>query len=130
MNYSGDDYIMGHIVRAAWATGAKDFRVDLFSGSVSESLLVTEVVALSIQRYVRCFPDLVSSSQSSISFIAAAEMIVLVDPTTRRPAPVLLQYAASRTYFESPFTCTVRLEDDKGKVYSHTISDWWYPENQ
>jgi hypothetical protein len=58
-----------------------------------------------------------------MEFIAVAEMLVSVDPETRR-------HATSDLLDESPFVCTVRIEDDRGDVHSHTISGWWYPENQ
>ena len=29
---------------------------------------------------------------------------------------------------ESPFTCTVRIIDDKGRECSHKVDGWWKPE--
>ena len=44
MNYAGDDYVMGHVVYAAWSSGSTGFQVDLLSGATDSSpLLVPEV---------------------------------------------------------------------------------------
>lgn len=121
MNYRDDDYVMGHVVRAAWRTNATEFRVDLLTGATDSSPLLVPPVRDSVAGYVQWLPDTVQRSNSDLKFISEAELIVSVDPEVRRPHRVSGSY-------ESPFTCTVRLVDDRGKVYSHRISDWWYPE--
>lgn len=121
MNYVGDDYVMGHIVWAAWATGATRLRVDLLSGATDGSPLWVPEVRDAVAGYVKRLPTLVLGSSSSVDFVAAAELVVTVDPTTRRPA-------GEKGHQESPFTCTVRIVDDRGKEYVHEIRDWWLPE--
>lgn len=121
MNYRGDDYVMGHIVHAAWSTGANDLRVDLLSGATDPSPLLVPEVRDSVARYVEWFRDMVRRSKSSMDFVSEAELLVRVDPTTRRPC-------GHAGLLESPFACTVRIADDRGKVYIHEIKDWWYPE--
>ena len=121
MNYRADDYVMGHVVYAAWSTRATDLELDLLSGVAAPSALLVAPVRDSLASYVRWFPDLVRRSNSTLQFVKEARLSVTVDPTTRRP------HGGSR-FFESPFTCTVRIVDDRGKVYSHMIADWWYPE--
>ena len=121
MNYRGDDYVMGHIVHAAWPTGATRLRVDLLSGSTDKSALLVPEVRESVGQYVKRFPDIVRRSNSSVDFVTEAELLVTVDPTTRRPV-------TAGEFLESPFTCTVRVTDDRGKTYVHEIQDWWYPE--
>jgi hypothetical protein len=121
MNYCGDDYIMGHIVRAAWSTGASRLRVDLLGGGTHPSPLLLPEVRYSVARYVEWFPDMVRRSKSSMDFVSEAELLVSVDPTTRRPC-------GHSGLLESPFTCIVRIVDDRGKVYLHEIKGWWYPE--
>ena len=121
MNYRGDDYVMGHIVHAAWSSGSTRLRVDLLSGATDASALLVPGVRDSVAQCVGWFPDMVRRSNSSIDFVSAAELVVTVDPTVRRPV-------ASAEFMESPFTCTVRVIDDRGKVYVHEIKDWWYPE--
>lgn len=121
MNHRGNDYVMGHIIRAAWETNATGFRVDLLTGATDSSPLLVPHVRDSIASQVRWLPDLVHRSNSDLQFIVQAELIVSVDPKVRRPH-------GDSGFYESPFTCTVRIVDDRGKVYSHDISAWWYPE--
>ena len=121
MNYRGDDYVMGHIVHAAWSTGATGFRVDLRSGATDSSPLLVPVVRDSIAQYVKWFPDMIQRSNSSLEFVRQAELVISVDPTTRRPC-------GHAGFQESPFTCTARVIDDRGKEYVHEVRDWWYPE--
>ena len=121
MNYRGDDYVMGHVVRAAWQTNATEFRVDLLTGATDASPLLVPHVRDSVASYVRWLPDTVQRSNSDLKFVSEAELIVSVDPGIRR-------WRGDSGFYESPFTCTVRIVDDRGKVYSHQISDWWYPE--
>ena len=121
MNYRGDDYVMGHVVFAAWQTGGTGFRADLLTGAMDSSPLLLPDVKDSVASYVTWLPEMVRRSNSDPSFVAEAELLVTVDPHTRRPHE-------TSGFFESPFTCTVRIIDDRGKEYSHRISAWWYPE--
>ena len=120
MNYVPDDYVMGHVVYAAWATGAVSLKVNLLTGATDSSPLLVWQVQDSVARCVEWLPDMVRRSSSSLEFIREAELIVTVDPASRRPR--------GDGFCESPFTCTVRIVDDRGKTYSHCIRDWWYPE--
>ena len=124
MNYFDHDYVMGHIVFAAWETGGTGFRVNLLTGVRTESPLLVAAVRQSVDAYVKEFPSLVNRSMSSIEFVREAEMIVTVDPSRRRPHG---GGTVSR-FQESPFTCSVRLTDDRGRVYAHEVAGWWYPE--
>lgn len=121
MNYVGDDYVMGHIVCAAWATGSTRLRVDLLSGATDGSSLWVPEVRDAVAGYVKRLPALVLGSNSSLDFVAAAELVLTVDPTIRRPA-------GETGFHESPFTCTARVVDDRGKAYVHAIEGWWFPE--
>jgi hypothetical protein len=121
MNYRGDDYVMGHIVHASWVTGAGEFRVDLLTGVTDSSPLLVPDVKNSVASYVEWLPAMVRRSKSDPDFVAEAELRVSVDPSIKRPH-------GKSGFFESPFVCTVRIVDDRGKEYSHRIADWWYPE--
>ena len=121
MNHWYDDYVMGHIVWAAWQSGATSMRADLLSRRIDPSPLWVLPAHISINSMMFDFPDLVARSNSSVEFIKSAELIITVDPTMRRPHE-------GTDLWESPFTCTVTIVDDRGKTYSHTIADWWYPE--
>ena len=121
MNHEGGDYVMGHLVRAAWSTGATEIQVDLLTGKVSSSPLAVEPVRTSLAWQAHMFPDLVARSGSSMAFVTSASLRLTVDPAVRRPVP-------GTGLSESPFTCTVALTDDRSKPYAHSISAWWYPE--
>jgi hypothetical protein len=121
MNCTGDDYVMGYAVLAAWQTGATEFRVDLLTGSATHAVPLAPEVAKSLAGYVADFPRLVRSSNSDIAFVASADLVVTIDPASRRQV-------LSR-FFESPFACTVSITDDRGKLYAHTVSGWWWPES-
>jgi hypothetical protein len=123
MNYGGDDYVMGHIVLAAWVTGARELRVDLLTGFSDSSPLLVREVKESVASYVNWLPDMIRRSNSDPDFVAEATLMVSVDPSVRRPC-------GHSGFYESPFTCTVRIVDDQSKEYSHQISDWWYPEKE
>ena len=121
LNYRDDDYVMGHIVAAAWASGSTGFQVDLLSGETDSSPILVPPVRNSIADYVQRLPDIVQRSRSSMEFVTAAELRVQVDPTNRRAT-------SYDGLLESPFTCTVRIVDDRGRVYSYKIEGWWFPE--
>src|SRR5262245_46278577 len=110
MNYYGDDYVMGHVVSAAWSSGSTGFHVDLLSGATDSSPLLVPQVRDSVTRYAEWFPDMVRRSNSSMEFVVEAKLVVTVDPTKRRPC-------GHAGFLESPFTCSVRIIDDRGKVY-------------
>jgi hypothetical protein len=121
MNCGDDDYVMGHVVHASWRTGARELRVNLLTGDTDSSPLLVPEVMSSVASHVKWLPEIVHRSNSSLAFVAEAELVVSVDPSVRR------RHGDSE-FFESPFTCTVRIVDDRGKEYLHRISDWWYPE--
>jgi hypothetical protein len=56
-----------------------------------------------------------------MDFVTEAELLVILDPSTRRPC-------GHPGFQESPFTCIVHVTADRGKEYVHEIKDWWYPE--
>ena len=122
MNYWGGDYVMGHIVRNAWDTDSRGFRMNLLTG-VTEPLEVSPVeVAKALSWYADWFPKLVESSNSGVNLIAEAQIRVVVDPTIKR------NYLTGAK--ESPFECLVSIVDDQGKQYSHEVKGWWYPEDR
>ena len=121
-NYQGDDYVMGHIVQAAWATGATELRVNLLTGETSQSPLLTPPVKENIAWRVKLFPASLQWARSDIQFVAAAELWVIVDPTKRR-------LFRDTLFTESPFTCGARIVDDRGKQYEYSFSGWWWPEH-
>lgn len=122
MNYSDGDYVMGHLVRAIWASGDPELRVDLISGQASPESLLVRPVADAVRHYSKRFPELVSRHRSSMNFVSQAQLVVRFDPAIKRPVRL------HSTLLESPYTCTVSLTDDRGKVYTASLSGWWFPE--
>ena len=121
MNYVDNDYVLGHLVFAAWESGDTELVVDLLSGETNDSKLLSSQVQKSLERYVACLPDMVARSNSEPKFLAKAELVVLIRAEVR-------PMRASSKLFESPYSCLVRLLDDRGKWYFHQIDGWWYPE--
>ena len=56
-----------------------------------------------------------------MEFVAEAELNVSVDPAARRPS----EHAG---LCESPYSCSVRILEDRGRTYQHEIRGWWYPD--
>ena len=57
-----------------------------------------------------------------MTYVRGARMPVTFDLKVRRRA----RYAPE--FEESPYVCLVEIEDDRGKIWSAEIKDWWYPE--
>ena len=123
MNYRGDDYVMGHLLTAARATQKNTLRVNLLTGAASPPELLVSEVASSAAACAADLPELVRRSGSDIAFVSAAEMVVSFDLAVTRPAQI-----APRS-LESPYTCTVSLTDDRGRLYSAQVTGWWFPSN-
>ncbi len=122
MNYVGDDYVMGHLLKAARSSGASRLDVDLLSGvATPKSLLVWPVVA-SIESYCVDFPGLVERNGSDVSFVRTAVLSVEFDISISRP------YSKVPHLTESPYKCVVTIEDDRGKTFRSELKGWWYPE--
>ena len=67
MNYRDDDYVMGHLVRTAWATGATQLQVDLLRHTGAPSPLFSPPVSDSALAYADWLPQLVVASQSDLA---------------------------------------------------------------
>jgi len=122
LNYANDDYVMGHLLTAARSTRTPTLLVNILTGEATPVAVLVPPVRDSIRRYCNWFPDLVARHRTEIHFITAAKMTIAFNLAVERPvqhAPQLL---------ESPFLCTVEIEDDRGKVWRAEIKDWWFPE--
>ena len=122
MNYRGTDYVMGHLLKAARASGTGRLEVDLLSGTASPEALLVPPVAGSVYAYCRDFQSLVERSGSDITFVRKAVMSMEFDISISRP------YANATHLMESPYTCVVAIEDDRGNMYPTELKGWWYPE--
>jgi hypothetical protein len=120
LSFWGDDYVMGHIIAAAWSTGGTRLRIDLLTGQADPSPLFIPKVKECISGFVRHFPSLLEHSRSHVSMVASAELSITVDPTIRRPY-------GDTGLAESPYKCATRIIDDSGGVHEYAVNGWWYP---
>ena len=123
MNYSDNDYVMGHILTVARETGKPRLDVDLLSGHIEPEEFLRDPIVSSIAYRCADFPKLVERSESDPGFVANANMMIEFDLETEQPVP------HARHLRQSPFVCTVTVTDDRGRTYQAVRKDWWYPED-
>jgi hypothetical protein len=122
MNYSGDDYVMGHILRLARKTGCDTFKIDFVSGEGGPPALLVDPISEIPERYTRFFWDLVSRQGSDRSLVKSATLTLHYDLTLQRPL------FRDPDVIESPYVCEVLVTDCRGKDYVAQFKAWWYPE--
>jgi hypothetical protein len=118
MNHVEGDAVMGHVARAARATGATTLRVDLLADRAEDSALLVPPVREAVLALAAWLREQLARDRAGAPDIRAAEMIVTMDPATRRTNRI-------DGAEELPFTCAVRLTDARGAVHSWRITDWW-----
>lgn len=122
MNYSDDDYLLGHILNAARRTEKATLEIDLLSGEARPPELLIPPVRQSVTFYCTDFPNIVERSGADMSFVAAARLKLEFDISVSQPihrgSPLAL----------SPYVCTTTIEDDRGKIYESVLRGSWYPE--
>lgn len=124
MNYRDDDYVMGHLLTAARASGASSLHVDLLRGVGTPAELMVAPVSASVMNYCASFPGLVQRSGSDIAFVQTAELTLEYDLSVSRP------YRREPSLIESPYVCSVDIQDDRGRRYASRLTGWWFPERQ
>ena len=122
MNYRGNDYVMGHILRAARITGKEKLELDLLTGAAEPAELIVESVREALEWYSKTFPDVVNRSGSDIRLIASAKMTIQYSLGIERP------YPRDPKYIENPYCCDVTIIDNRNKEYSAHFEGWWFPE--
>jgi hypothetical protein len=122
INYRDDDYVLGHILRRSRETGQGILVFDVLTAEAAPASLLTPPIVGSIEGYRKWFPDLVTSHKTSMDVIRAAKVTLTFDLDARRPARL------NPKFEESPYRCVAEITDDRGKVWSAAVSDWWYPE--
>jgi hypothetical protein len=122
MNYAGDDYVMGHILRLARLTGRDTLTLDLVAGNATPVELLQEPISEIPAQYARFFWNLVDRHGSDRTYVKAATLTLHYDIHTQRPLH------RNPKIMESPYTCDVRITDDRGRAHSSHFSAWWYPE--
>ena len=116
-NYLDDDYVIGHLARAAAASRQAELRVDLLTGDAGPAALLTPAVKSSLDWYVAWLPGLLRTEGVPVHSLREAEMRVRFD-LSRLASPALARVMV-------PFECVVELTDDRGVVHAGTVRDAW-----
>ena len=124
MNYRDDDYVMGHLLSRAREVGEGTLLVDILSGQAAPTSLLTRPVAGSVEQYCEWFPQLVASHRTRLTYIRGARMAITFNLAIARPARI------ASAFLESPYVCRVEIEDDRGRLWTSEIRDWWFPETE
>jgi hypothetical protein len=121
MNYSVDDYSMGHILRFARKTGINALTIDLLTGEGSPASLLKEPISGLPSWYSKMFLNMVQSSGSDRGLVRSATLSLAYDLKRNRPSPI-------GDAPQSPYTCEVSIIDVRGKSYASRFEGWWYVE--
>jgi hypothetical protein len=123
MNYRGNDYVMGHLLRRAREVREGTLTVDFMTGEAGPMSLLIPPIRDAVEAYATRFPQQVASHKTSLNYVRAARMTIAFDLTVERET----RYAPG--CLESPYVCRVDIEDDRGKVWRAELRDWWFPES-
>ena len=121
MNYTADDYSMGHILRFARESGIKTVKIDLLHGRGGPDALLKEPISELPAWYSKMFLRLVESAGSDLSLIRSATLTVTYDLRSNRPSPIPGEP-------QSSYTCDVSIVDSRGKDYASHLDGWWFVE--
>jgi hypothetical protein len=121
MNYADTDFVMGHLLTRARASGEREFFIDFVSGAASP-VFERPPLARVVPRYRSMFWDNVDKQRSTRAFVSTAKLSISFDTAVKRPN------AYDARVEESPYTCTLSLVDDRGIDHGYTSSGWWSPE--
>jgi hypothetical protein len=122
MNYAGDDYVMGHILRLARETKRDTLTIDFVTGAAGPPELLASPITDVLSRYVPWFWEMVQRQGSDRSLVRKATLTLHYDISVCRP----LSRAPQLT--ESPYSCKIEITDTRGKDYTAEFKGWWYPE--
>ncbi len=122
MNYAGDDYVMGHILRFARRSNRDTLDIDFVTGEAGPAELLATPISDVPSRYIEFFWDQVSRQGSDPSYVISAELRLQYNVGVQRPVQ------SSPQFLESPYTCDVKVVDIRGKTYTAHFEGWWYPE--
>lgn len=122
MNYSIDDYVLGHLLKQARLTKLNKLVIDVLHNSAEPSELITAAIKSSINGYNNWFPELVINSGSAMKFVSSATLTIEFDLSQSRTT------SHGNTITENPYRCEMTIIDDRGKEYKQVQQGWWYPE--
>jgi hypothetical protein len=121
MNYSGDDYSLGHILRFARETGVNTLTIDLLTGQGLPASLLREPISALPDWYSKMFLRMVQNSGSDRELLRSATLTLVYDLQRDRPSPI-------KDEPQSPYTCDVSIVDVRGRNYIARFSGWWFIE--
>jgi hypothetical protein len=122
MNFAGEDYVMGHILRFARRSGRDTLTIDFVKKEAGPPELLAEPISDIPTRYTEWFWHLVETQGSDRSLVQSATLTLHFDVATQRP------HSSAPQFTESPFVCDVEIRDTRGKDYRAHFDGWWYPE--
>ena len=123
MNYSDDDYSMGHILRFARETGNNTLTIDLLTGQGNPASLFREPISRLPGRYSTMFSNMVRGSGSDRELLRSAKLTLIYNLEQNRPSP-------TGKSSQSPYTCEVSIIDVRGKEYAAWFAGWWQVERE
>jgi hypothetical protein len=122
MNYAGDDYVLGHLLRFVRRTGVETLTIDFVKEVAGPPELLAEPIGELPVWYTKMFWHLVESSGSDRSLVKSATLVFRYHLSIQRPHPKAPQFLAS------PYKCDVRITDTRGKDYAAHFDGWWCPD--
>ncbi len=120
MNYSVDDYSMGHILRFARETGLNTLTIDFVKGEGEPAVLLRDPISELPRWYSKMFWNLVERSGSDSSMVQTATLTLRYDLECTKPGPL--------ETLQSPYHCEVSIGDVRGKSYNAHLAGWWHVE--
>lgn len=121
MNYAGDDYSMGHILRFARESGIDTLTIDLLNEHGEPALLLKAPISGLPSQYSKMFLRLVESAGSGRELIQSAVLKVAYDLRRNQSSPIPSEP-------QSPYVCDVSIADIRGKEYGAHFDGWWFIE--
>ena len=123
MNYSVDDYSMGHILRFARESGESTLTIDFLTGAGRPDALLRDPISELPCWYTKMFWDLVTRSGSDRALVQSAALTLKYDLQRN-------QRVRGTETPQSPYTCDVSIIDARGKSYCAHFEGWWYVERR
>jgi hypothetical protein len=124
MNYSGDDYVLGHIQNQMKLTGFDKLEIDFLNNTAKPSELLAEPIRISIDGFSKWLPVLLKNLKSDLKLIKESKLIIEFDFSKSRVS------SFDTNLSENPYKCVSIIVDDRGQEYRHEFRDWWFPETQ
>lgn len=121
MNYRGDDYVMGHILRLAKSTGRDTLAIDFIKREGGPPELLAPPISDLPSWETERFWHLVETQGSQRSLVQDATLTLRYEifaPPQNHHDPQLV---------EDRYFCDVHITDTRGKDYKAQFIGWWYP---